>query len=54
MYRQDDNIRIYLREIGWEDMDCIHLVQDRDHLWTLVNMVMNVQVPYTEGNWLTS
>jgi hypothetical protein len=26
-----DNIRIDLREIGWDGMDCIDLAQDRDH-----------------------
>jgi hypothetical protein len=25
-----DNIKIDLREIGWDDMDCINLAQDRD------------------------
>jgi hypothetical protein len=36
-----DNIKIDLREIGWDGMDCIDLVQDRDHWRALVNMVMN-------------
>jgi hypothetical protein len=26
-----DNIKIYLREIGWDGMDWIDLAQDRDH-----------------------
>jgi hypothetical protein len=25
-----DNIRMDLRETGWEGVDCIHLAQDRD------------------------
>jgi hypothetical protein len=25
----EDNIKIYLKEIGWEGVDWIHLVQDR-------------------------
>jgi hypothetical protein len=33
-----------LREIGWEDVDWIHLAQDRDQWWALVKTVMNVQV----------
>jgi hypothetical protein len=33
-----------LREIGWEDVDCMHLAQDRDQWWDLVNMVMNFQI----------
>jgi hypothetical protein len=27
----EDNIRMDLREIGWEIVDWIHLAQDRDH-----------------------
>jgi hypothetical protein len=34
-----------LREIGWGDMDWIHLSQDWDKWRTLVNMVMNLLVP---------
>jgi len=29
-YRWECNIIIDLREIGWEDVDWIHLAQDRD------------------------
>jgi hypothetical protein len=28
--RGEDNIRMYLREIGWGGMGWIHLAQDRD------------------------
>jgi hypothetical protein len=35
----------YLIEIGWDGMDWIDLVQDRDQWRALVNMVMNHQVP---------
>jgi hypothetical protein len=41
----EDNIRVDLREIGWEDVDWIHMAQDRDQLQALVNMVKNRQVP---------
>jgi hypothetical protein len=40
-----DDIRIYLMEKGWKVVDGMHLAQDRDHRWALVNMVMNLQVP---------
>jgi hypothetical protein len=40
-----DNIKMDLREIGWDGMDWIDLAQDRDQLRALVNMVMNLQVP---------
>jgi hypothetical protein len=39
-----DNIKIDLREIGWEGMDWIDLLQDRDRLRALVNTVMNLRV----------
>jgi hypothetical protein len=40
-----DNIKMDLREIGWDDLDWIHVAQDRN-LWRAhVNMVMNLQVP---------
>jgi hypothetical protein len=34
-----------LREIEWEGVDWIHLAQDRDKWWAVVNTVMNVRVP---------
>jgi hypothetical protein len=34
-----------LKKIGFEGVDWIHLVLDRDWWQTLVNMVMNLQVP---------
>jgi hypothetical protein len=39
-----DNIKMYLREIGLDDMDWIDLVQDRDQWEAFVNMVMNLRV----------
>jgi hypothetical protein len=40
-----DNIKIDLREIGWDGVDWIYLAQDRDQWRALVNMVMNLWVP---------
>jgi transcription termination factor 2 len=40
-----DNIKIDLRAIGWDDMGCNDLAEDRDHWRALVNTVMNVRVP---------
>jgi hypothetical protein len=40
-----DNIKMDLREIGWDDMDLIDLAQDRDQWRALVNVVMNLRVP---------
>jgi hypothetical protein len=35
-----------LREIGW-GLDWIHLAEDRDQWLALVNVVMNLWVPYS-------
>jgi hypothetical protein len=40
-----DNIKIDLREIGWDGTDWIDLTQDRDQWRALVNTVMNLRVP---------
>jgi hypothetical protein len=40
----EDNIKMDLREIGLESVDWIHLAQDRDQWWALVDMVMNLWV----------
>jgi hypothetical protein len=40
-----DDIKIYLRVIGWDGMDWIDLDQDRDQWRVLVNTVMNHRVP---------
>jgi hypothetical protein len=40
-----DNIKIDLREIGWDGVDWIDLAQDRDKWKALVNTVMNLRIP---------
>jgi hypothetical protein len=42
--RWEDDIRIGLIEIGWEGVEWMHLVHDRDQWWVLVSTVMNLQV----------
>jgi hypothetical protein len=44
-HRWVDDIRMDVREIGWEDSDWIHLTQDRYQWLTVVNTVMNLRVP---------
>jgi hypothetical protein len=39
-----DNIKMDLREIGWEGVNWIDLAQDRDQWRALVNTVMNIRV----------
>jgi hypothetical protein len=40
-----ENIKIYLREIGWDGMDWINQAQDKNQWRALVNTVMNFRVP---------
>jgi hypothetical protein len=40
-----NNIKMDLREIGWDSGDWIDLAQDRDQWRALVNAVMNIRVP---------
>jgi hypothetical protein len=42
-----------LREIGCEDVDGMHLAQDRDRWWVLVNMVMNLSVHESGGEGIS-
>ena len=53
-HRWVDNIRMGLQEVGCGYMDWIGLTQDRDSWQTLVSAVMNLQVPWNVGNFLTS
>jgi hypothetical protein len=40
-----DNIKINLRETGWDGMHWIDVAQDRNQWRALVNTVMNLPVP---------
>jgi hypothetical protein len=44
-FRREDNIRMGIKEIGWEGVVWLHLAQDRDQWRTHVNTVMNLRVP---------
>jgi hypothetical protein len=48
------NTKMDLREIGWSGMDWIGLAQDRDQQRALVNMVLNIRVPYNAVKFLSS
>ena len=43
--RPEDNIKVYLKETGWNDVNSIELVQDTDKWRAVVNVVMNLRVP---------
>jgi hypothetical protein len=44
-HKLEDNLTIDLKEMAWEGVDWIHMAQDRDQWWVLVDTVMNHWVP---------
>jgi len=44
-HRWEDNIKMYLKEVGCGGKNWIKLAQGRDRWQALVNAVMNLQVP---------
>jgi hypothetical protein len=40
-----DNIKMHLREIGWDVVDWIDMAQDKDQWRALVNTVLNLRAP---------
>jgi hypothetical protein len=48
--RWADNIKMDLREIGWDGMDWIDVVQER----ALVCTVVNLRFPLNAGSFLSS
>jgi hypothetical protein len=44
-HRWVDNIKMDLRETGWDGVDWIHMAQDKDQRRALVNTVLNLRVP---------
>jgi hypothetical protein len=40
-----DDIKMDLREIGWDAVDWIDMAQDRDQWRALVSTVLNLRVP---------
>jgi hypothetical protein len=52
--RLEDNTKTDPKEVRWERLDWIHLAQDRDYRSAVVSTVMNLRVPGSMGNFLTS
>ena len=44
MRRWENNNKMDLQEVGWEDMDLVDLDQARDRWRAVVNAVMNLRV----------
>jgi hypothetical protein len=49
-----DNIKIYIREIGWSGMVKINLTQDRDQWRALVSTLMNLMLSSSVGKFLVA
>jgi len=41
--RWDDNIKVYIQEMGWGSMEWIDLAKERDRWEAVMNEVMNLQ-----------
>ena len=48
----EDNIEIYLQEVGVEGLNWIDLAQGRDRWRYLVNTLLNLRAPYNAKNFL--
>ena len=44
-HRWEDNIKMDLQEVGYEDIDWIDVAEDKDRWWVLLNAVMNLRLP---------
>ena len=43
--RWEDNFKMELQAVGWKDMNCIDLAQDRVRWLALVNAIMSPRFP---------
>jgi hypothetical protein len=51
-HRWEDNINMYIQEMGCGGMDLTNLAQDRDSWRALVNAVMNLGVLCNAGKFI--
>jgi hypothetical protein len=52
-HRWENRIKMDLRDINWEDVEWIHLDQDRDKWQALVSTMKNLRILVSQG-WLVS
>jgi hypothetical protein len=48
------NVEVGVKTIEWGVVDWIHLAQDRNKWWAVVNTVMNFPDPQSAGNFFIS
>jgi transposase len=51
--REVDNIKMDLRDLGWDGVDWIDMAQDRGQWMVPVNMILNLLVPLNAGKFLS-
>jgi len=51
--RWQDNIKIDLKGTDYDKIDWIHEAQDREEWWAVLNMLINLWVIHTAGNFWT-
>jgi hypothetical protein len=47
--RWEDNIKMDLQEVGWGDMNCFDVAQDRDRWRAVVNALMSLRFHKMRG-----
>jgi hypothetical protein len=52
-HRWEDNIKIDLKELGWDGMDWGDLAKDRNQWRAFVSMVMNLRIPKKFAKFLS-
>jgi len=48
-----EDIKTNRKEIGWKGLDWDGIAQNRDRWRAVVNVAMNLRVPYNAGNFFT-
>jgi hypothetical protein len=43
-YSWEDDIKIYLKSIRWQNVDCIYLAQENNKWRAVINTIMNFRV----------